>query len=688
MFRSALRRVFTPRSVRRVGLASSVLGGSLAAVYALQPTNAHAGFFSSKSKQKAENPLDKKTGWALDDAQNLPRIRDDLPTISLAELSKHYDMETGLWVSYKGAVYDITEFAMGHPGGLGRLLMAGGRDLEPFWEQYRLHFRGHIIGLLEKYRIGNLSAEDAIESRAFEFGNPFEEDPPRHPTCMPATEKPWCGEARIDLLTQSYFTPNELFYTRNHMNVPVVDLDDYVLTVSGEGMQTHTFTVQDLETLFPQYDVVSTIQCAGNRMEDFHGIGNGSTKGTYMSPHWAVGAISNAKWTGVRMRDLLKYCGLDVDGYALGTKHSKDLYHVEFAAMDADETGGNFHASAPFDKVIDPWGDCIVALKMNDRELPRDHGFPVRAIVPGHAGARQPKWLESITVKPTAWPVFQCTSYAPDVTFEEHISSWPPKSKEILENNGWSRTQENDKKVRQQENVVREMPVQSLICQPAQNAVLGGKRRDSITIEGVAWSGGGSGIKRVDVSVDAGESFTATELYKPVEQHPRGQWGWTQFKKDVKLPQNVLDQLEQGQKVELTLTSKALDGHWNVQPERPEPYVNARGVAVNHWYRVHVTLDPAQRASVQTNPAQELTDAGKFGNTPSNGKFHVPFNGAGWDNYVPSPDKQAAANPEFHKVSTAANTALEPGIKETIDWKHYQNITAKPYYWQPPSNKD
>lgn len=68
---------------------------------------------------------------------------------------------------------------------------------------------------MEKYRIGNLSKEDTVKARSFKHGDMFETDPIRHPDLLPATSKPFNGEPRIELLTDSYLTPNELFYTRN-----------------------------------------------------------------------------------------------------------------------------------------------------------------------------------------------------------------------------------------------------------------------------------------------------------------------------------------------------------------------------------------------------------------------------------------------------------------------------------------
>jgi len=223
---------------------------------------------------------------------NNPPPRPDLPTIPMSEVEEH-NTEDSLWFTFRGAVYDMTFFTLGHPGGTPRLLMAAGQDLEPYWEVYRQHLRGHIITWMERYRIGNLSEEDAkaVRENAVKFGDMYETDPIRDPNNLSCTYKPFCGEPRIELLTEDYYTPNELFYVRNHLAVPDIDPDEYVLIVKGKGLKKHKFTLNDLKTMFPKHEVVSTLQCAGNRREDLHG-----DRKIYISPHWVVGKCTHVYW--------------------------------------------------------------------------------------------------------------------------------------------------------------------------------------------------------------------------------------------------------------------------------------------------------------------------------------------------------------------------------------------------------
>jgi len=163
--------------------------------------------------------------------------------------------------------------------------------------------------------------------------------------------------------------------------------------------------------------------------------------------------------------------------------------------------------------------------------------------------------------------------------------------------------------------------VQSMITFPSAGDTVAAAKSGftSIKVKGIAWGGGGSGINRVDVSVDNGKTFTRAEvLDKPIEEPRRSQWSWVFFEKDVPIPEEMRLKLLKGQRVDMTLTSKALNAAWNVQPENPSSHVNAHGCCVNHWYRVPVTVCPKARDNMKAPD-------GDFGNKPSGGRFSRRF---------------------------------------------------------------
>jgi len=531
---------------------------------------------------------------------------------SLTELAEMCE-KGQIVVAYRGALYDVTDFS-GHPGGVGRLQMAAGNDLEVYWGVYTQHNRGHVQEHMKPYKIGVVSPADmaTITSNTVFDDSVYANNPPNYPDLLTNTRYPYNAEARLSELTESWVTPIGKHFVRNHCAVPDVDPEDYTLTITGEGVDDTTFTLDDLKTKFPKVDVTTVIQCNGNRREDFHYV-DGKTP-AFGPPHWVAGAMGNATWSGPRLRDVLRASGMDVDNISLGNKEPPSkAKHVGLLGMDQDEVGNQYCCSFPFDKAIDPFGDVILALEMNGEPIPRSHGYPVRAIVPGHAGARNCKFLEKVTITDAAckeeanWK--QYAVHAPDVSVHK-IAQFNNYKNELM-----------------LDPPVQEMPVQSLITNPSPNDIIAAAKSgcESITVKGIAWGGGGQGVNRVDVSLDNGEHFTRADLLeKPIQQRRRSEWGWVFFEKSIPIPESIQEDLKEGKSVDLVLTSKAMNSAWNVQPENVN--YNAHGCCVNHWYRVPVTLNPKALEDVKAPD-------GDFGNKPSGGRFTRPFR------HLDTPDK-------------------------------------------------
>lgn len=258
-------------------------------------------------------------------------------------------------VAYKGGLYDVTEFT-GHPGGYGRLEMAAGGDLEVYWTVYTQHNRGHIVDVvMQPYKIGELSDEDmaAVTAGTHYDASAYANNPEPYPDLLVNTRYPYNAEGRLATLTDSWQTPIGKHFVRNHSAVPDIDPEEYTLTVNGEGLTETVFTLEDLKTKFEHVEVTTVIQCNGNRREDFHYI-DGETP-AFGPPHWVAGAIGCATWTGVRMRDVLKASGMDVDAISLRTKEPPaKAQQIGLLAYDHDENGNQYCCSFPFDKARCP----------------------------------------------------------------------------------------------------------------------------------------------------------------------------------------------------------------------------------------------------------------------------------------------------------------------------------------------
>ena len=571
---------------------------------------------SRGSKSSAYNPSQYPKG-------HVPRP--DVPIYTIDEVKKHTDAKS-LWVTYNGGVYDVTEFISGHPGGAGRLCMAGGCELSIFFDTYRTHYQSHILGFIERFRIGNVSPSDAAKLKTeFVFNNPYANDPERpNKDFLHTTEYPFCGEALLKRIGETFYTPNDLFYARLHLPVPETDEKDWRLTVKGEGIKgEHSFSLNDLQKKFKHHEIAVTLQCAGNRREDYHDrVGHNDKRNqVFISPQWRVAAISNAKWKGVYVRDVLKSCGLDVNGlYELEGAHP-NIKHVHYDAEDMSEDGAFYGISIPIEKAVDPRGDAMLVWEMNGEPLPRDHGAPVRALTPGHVGNKSCKFINSITVSnvesPKPWHQKAYVMFAPNISFEEHLWKWGSQAKEFF--------------APDKSKISQLMPVQSLITWPPPDATIGvkGTNKDTVSVRGIGWSGNGIGMTRVDVSADAGKNWCASDFdAKPADVQKRETWGriwsWSVFRKDVPLPDDAKAKLAKGEVACVELVSKGMDTQFNVQPEHWSSFYNPRGIVVNHMYRFPVCLDPKLRGG------QVIETKGEDHFNPPTGGHVASRGGRGW----------------------------------------------------------
>lgn len=175
--------------------------------------------------------------------------------IMSAEKMKQMAEDGRLVVAFGGYVFDVTDFT-GHPGGYGRLQMAAGGDLEVYWRVYTQHNRGHIELILERYKIGKLTPEDAAKiKKETVFANPYVDDPPTSPELLTNTRYPYNAEGRLSKLRDNWITPIGSHFVRNHCHVPDIDPEEYELLITGEGVKDTTFSLEDLKTKFPRVEV-------------------------------------------------------------------------------------------------------------------------------------------------------------------------------------------------------------------------------------------------------------------------------------------------------------------------------------------------------------------------------------------------------------------------------------------------
>ena len=286
---------------------------------------------------------------------------------SADEVATHNSLESRVWVTFSGSVYDVTDFVRFHPGG-NHIMSAAGGPLEPLWAHWQVHLNNPVLKHLQPYRIGKLAPRDHMAA-IFNVSDPYDSDPERDARLRVLGERPFDCETAYESLASDFFTPQQLFYVRNHLPVPAWTNDctaeeGYSLRVEvgdgGEGA-AHVFSLRDLREKLPQASLHATLQCTGNRYNELEPSAAGG-----------IGQIGHARWQGVWLRDLINEAAKRA-GVA-----TEDLCgHLHAVGKDG------YEVSIPLEKAVDPRGDALVAHSMNGEPLAARSRRPARLVVPG-----------------------------------------------------------------------------------------------------------------------------------------------------------------------------------------------------------------------------------------------------------------------------------------------------------------
>jgi len=215
----------------------------------------------------------------------------------------------------------------------------------------------------------------------FERGRrPLVTFPEKRPLMMMTTRPPQL-ETPFPVFNESVFTPNDAFFVRWHLaNIPsTIDLQAFRVTLRGRVKHSLSFSLTDLQEQFEAVEVAAVCQCAGNS--------RGFSEPRVAGGQWGHGAMGNALWTGVRLRDLLEKAGI-----------APDAKHVRFDGLDrpvADATP-DFLKSLSLDHAMAD--HVLVAYAMNGEPLPFLNGFPLRLVVPGWYATYWVKMLNDIEI--------------------------------------------------------------------------------------------------------------------------------------------------------------------------------------------------------------------------------------------------------------------------------------------------
>jgi DMSO/TMAO reductase YedYZ molybdopterin-dependent catalytic subunit len=321
-------------------------------------------------------------------------------------------------------------------------------------------------------------------------------------------------ETPFDVFDRGVFTPNDRFYVRWHLpDIPTsIDPASFRLDIHGYVQKPVSLTLQDLVKEFPRFEIAAVNQCSGNS----RGFFNPRVPGG----QWANGAMGNARWTGVRLKDLLNHAGV-----------RSGAVQVRFDGLDNGvlPQTPKFKKSLAIDHALD--GEVMVAYAMNGEPLPLLNGYPLRLVVPGWYATYWVKMVHDMEVLDK-----------PDDNF------WTSKAYLVPDNHFAN--------VHPGEQGIRQVPISTMLPRSFFTNVHAGQTIHAgqpTLLRGIAF-GGVNALKKVQFSADRGAHWSDAALGRDY-----GKYSFRQWRTTVTFPQR-------GKRV---LMVRATDSTGQVQPNMP-----------------------------------------------------------------------------------------------------------------------
>lgn len=270
--------------------------------------------------------------------------------------------------------------------------------------------------------------------------------------------------------SQGIITPSGLHFERHHGGTPTIDPAKHTLIVHGMAARPKKYTMADLKR-FPSVTRIHFIECSGNGFFEWREPTMKTVQGTH-------GLTSTSEWTGVPLSTILREVGVQ-DGAAWILAEGSDA-----AVMTR---------SVPIDKA---WDDALLVYAQNGEAIRPEQGYPLRLLLPGYEGNAQIKWLRRLEIGDQPYMTREETSHYTDL-----LSSGKARQFTLV------------------------MDAKSVITFPSGEMKLPGPGFYEVT--GLAWSGRGR-IRRVEVSVDGGQSWQLASLEEPILPmcHTRFRYPW------------------------------------------------------------------------------------------------------------------------------------------------------------------
>lgn len=308
-------------------------------------------------------------------------------------------------------------------------------------------------------------------------------------------DRPINAETPAHLLDDR-ITPAQHLFVRNNGTPPQmasIDKENWTLSVSGESAQREvTFSINQLMRLFEHHTYQLQLECGGNGRGEFVPSASGI--------QWSVGAIGCPEWTGVRLRDVLKYVGIRDDAVYVG-------YRGADVHLSGDPTKAPISRGVPIYKAMED--ESLIAWAMNNEDIPHQNGYPLRLVCSGWPGSVSGKWLNAIMVRDRehdgekmagASYRIPCSPVAPGSTVPDD-----------------------------QMCIIESMPVKSLITFPQSG--IEHPIDEPLAARGHAWAGDLS-VAAVQTSIDFGATWQPAIL-----EEPANRLAWQHWTTQVSFPE-------------------------------------------------------------------------------------------------------------------------------------------------------
>lgn len=332
-------------------------------------------------------------------------------------------------------------------------------------------------------------------------------------------------------------TPIGRFFIRNNGQLPEIpkDREAWKLKIDGEVNTPLELTLAELKRRFKPKTYRMVLECGGNGRSFFQPQARGNP--------WTNGGAGCAEWTGIPLRDVLQAAGLKPN--AKYTAHYGADPH-----LSGDPGKETLSRGMPIAKANDPHNLLVFA--MNGQPLPDIHGGPLRLLVPGWPGSLSHKWITKITVRDREHDGQGMTGTSYRVPKNPMVPGGKADEANFV--------------------ILESMPVRSIITNPRNGTRIPAGTRE-VALRGASWAGD-LAVSKVELSVDAGQTWTRATLAKP-----KNRYDWQRWTAKVKLPSDGYYEI----------WARATDSKGRAQPHVAANW-NPQGYGGNAMHRIAVLV--------------------------------------------------------------------------------------------------